>query len=426
MTTRSLKDWLAYQQHLHPVAIDLGLDRVSAVWRRLGGRRPAPVVITVGGTNGKGTTVAMLEAMLRAAGHRTAAYTSPHLVHYNERLRIDGHDVADQAWVAAFARVEAARGATEITYFEFGTLGALEIIADGAVDVAILEVGLGGRLDAVNIIDADVAVIASVDLDHMEYLGPDRDSIGHEQAGIARQGCVAVIGERRPPRGLLDELARIGAVPWLIERDFDIAMPAPGAVTARWHGADLEATIPAATLDGPGRRDNAASSLAVLAALRRRLGWPAAAYMRGLTDFGVPGRVQRFAGPPELIVDVAHNPHAARALAAWLAAHPVTGRTLAVFSALGDKDLPALAAIVGPYVDAWHLCSLADAGARSLPVDEVRRRVLQGWPAASTVLHADPPQALAAARAEAMADDRILAFGSFHLAGSVLATVGQL
>jgi dihydrofolate synthase/folylpolyglutamate synthase len=425
MMQRSLQEWLDYQLRTHPQSIALGLERVAEVWRRLGARRPAPCVITVGGTNGKGTTVAMLEAMLLAAGHHVGAFTSPHLIRYNERMRLDRRDVEDTAWVEVFHRIERARGEIPLTYFEFGTLAALELMADAGVGVALLEVGLGGRLDAVNIVDADAAIVASIDLDHMEYLGPDRDSIGAEKAGIFRAGRAAVIGERDPPCGLLDAAERIGARVLRIGRDFDIQSEhLPGIL--RWHMDDVTLDLPAEALDAPGRIDNAASALACLRALRGWLHWPAQDYALGLATLALPARVQRIAGPPEIIVDVAHNPHAARALAAWLRAHPPRGHTLAVFSALADKDIAGIAAALGPLVDRWHLCALADAGNRSLDAEEVERRLLVGWPPAQCVRHADPPTALAAARREARDGDRILAFGSFHLAGSVLDVVGKV
>ncbi|HET8899494.1 MAG TPA: bifunctional tetrahydrofolate synthase/dihydrofolate synthase [Rhodanobacteraceae bacterium] len=423
MNPQTLAQWLEYQQHQHPAGIALGLDRVAAVWQRLGARRPAPTVITVGGTNGKGTTVAMLESMLRAAGQRTGAYTSPHLVRYTERLRIDGQECPDADWIAVFARVEAARAELPLTYFEFGTLAALELMADAGIDVALLEVGLGGRLDAVNLVAADAAIVVSVDLDHMEYLGRDRDQIGREKAGIFRAGRAAILGDREPPAGLLDAARERAADVRRIGVDFDLVANAP---VLRWRAGAVTLDVPTAALDAPGRRDNAAVALAALHALTARLGWPVADYQRGLAEFTVPARVQRFAGPPEVIVDVAHNPHAARALAGWLRAHPLAGRTLAVFSALADKDIPAIAAILGAHIARWHLCALTDAGARGLAADAVAARVRQGWPTADIVLHGPPAAALAAAQAEALPGDRVLAFGSFHLAGSVLPRLGPL
>ena len=441
MTPHTLSDWLDYQQRIHPRGIELGLDRVRAAWHALGARRPAPIVITVGGTNGKGTTVAMLEAMLRATGRRVAAYTSPHLVRYNERLRINGVEPIDAAWMAVFERIERARGTIPLTYFEFGTLAALELAADAGVDVALLEVGLGGRLDAVNIVDADVAIVVSIGIDHTEYLGADRDSIGREKAGIFRAGHAAIIGDRDPPAGLLEGAERIGACVLRAGRDFGITADDARVLTALpgsraashgdgdrllWQCRGTTIELDAAVLDAPGRIDNAACALAALHALRGVLGWPEREYARGLASTRLPARVQRIPGPPEIIVDVAHNPHAARALVGWLDRHPPAGRTLAVFSALVDKDVAAIGAILGPRIARWHLCALADAGARSLDAAEVLRRLRGGWSALNADCHADPAAALAAALGEAAHDDRILAFGSFHLAGSVLAAMRQV
>ncbi|MGN6227664.1 MAG: bifunctional folylpolyglutamate synthase/dihydrofolate synthase, partial [Dyella sp.] len=268
--TRTLAEWLAYQEGVNPRSIELGLDRVRAVWQRMGAPRVAPHVITVGGTNGKGSTVALLEAMLQAAGKRTGAFTSPHLLVYNERVRIDGRDADDASLVAAFERIETARlqGAEApipLTYFEFGTLAALDLFARAGVDVAVLEVGLGGRLDAVNIIDADVAVITTVDLDHVDWLGPDRDSIGREKAGIARAGRPAIVGEAQPPNGLLAALAAIGA---RVERagvDFHVERLDHGWCWRHRDGTAMQLPDPA--LAAPVQYANAAAAIAALHAL---------------------------------------------------------------------------------------------------------------------------------------------------------------
>ncbi|MDN5924610.1 MAG: bifunctional tetrahydrofolate synthase/dihydrofolate synthase, partial [Xanthomonadales bacterium] len=376
--TSSLADWLAYQQHLTAQPIELGLERVRAVWQRLGARRPAQHVITVGGTNGKGSTVAMLEAMLRAGGQRVGCFTSPHLLDYNERIRVDGEDVDDASLVAVFARIESARGDIPLSYFEFGSLAAFEILADVGVDVAVLEVGLGGRLDAVNIIDADAAIVVTVDLDHMHYLGPDRDAIGCEKAGIFRAGRPAIIGDRDPPAGLLDAAEQRQASLWCAGTAFQV-VPQEGAWY--WLAGNQRLRLPPLALQGRWQIDNAAAALAALYALRSSLPW-AASSVAALAEVRVPARLQRIAGPPELIVDVAHNPQAARALADWLHSSPCQGRTLAVFSALADKDIPAIAAAVGMGIDHWYCCAIVDAGARGLDANEVQHRVLQGSPQA--------------------------------------------
>src|SRR5579859_454571 len=264
--TRTLDEWLSYQERVNVRSIELGLDRVRAVWQRMGAQPPARRVITVGGTNGKGSTVAMLEAMLTAGGQRVGCYTSPHLLRYNERIRIEGREAGDEALVASFERIEAARGEIPLTYFEFGTLAALDLFARAGLDVAVLEVGLGGRLDAVNIIDADVAVVTTVDLDHMDWLGPDRDRIGVEKAGIARAGRPVIVGEADPPLGLLQALERIGA---RVERagvDFSVQREATG-----WRWAHRDGTawaLPDPALAAPVQYANAAASVAALHALQ--------------------------------------------------------------------------------------------------------------------------------------------------------------
>jgi dihydrofolate synthase / folylpolyglutamate synthase len=415
----NLDDWLDYQQRTHPRAIALGLERVRKVWARLGTPEPAPVVITIGGTNGKGSTVAFLEAMLRASGKRVGAFTSPHLLRYNERVRIDGVDVDDAAFVTAFERIEAARGDVPLTYFEFGTLAALLLFADAKIDVALLEVGLGGRLDAVNLVDADAAIVTTVDFDHQDWLGNERDGIGREKAGIFRAGRPAIIGEPDPPQGLLDEAARIGADVRRHGRDFAIDIAADGW---RWRSGDVELALPPPSLDAPCQHENAAAAIAALHALRDRLGWNPAAVAHGVANARIAARLQRFADKPELIIDVAHNPQAARVLAAWLAAHPIAGRTRAVFGALGDKDVGGIVAPLGDAISCWHLASLAGDSPRGLDAGALADRVSAACAAADIAgTHDDATAALTAAFASADAGDRVIAFGSFFVAAPALA-----
>jgi dihydrofolate synthase/folylpolyglutamate synthase len=414
-----LAAWLDYQQRVHPRAIELGLDRVRAVWQRLGAPWPARTVITVGGTNGKGSTVAFLEAMLRADGKRVGAYTSPHLLRYNERVRIDGVDASDGALVAAFERIEAARGDIALTYFEFGTLAALLLFhdarfADAKLDVALLEVGLGGRLDAVNLIDADAAIVTTIDIDHQDWLGNDRDSIGREKAGIFRAGRPAIIGDADSPRGLLDAAETLGADVRIVGRDFSVEI-ADG--DWRWTSGDAALSLPHPGLDAPCQHANAAAAIAALHALRDRLGWNAGAIARGVADAHVGARLQRFASAPELIVDVAHNPQAARVLARWLATHPTRGHTIAVFGALDDKDVRGIVEPLNPTIDAWHLAGLANDSPRGL-VSTALGDLVQGVQIAGT--HDNVASALAAAFDGAGADDRIVAFGSFFIAAAAL------
>jgi dihydrofolate synthase/folylpolyglutamate synthase len=433
---KTLDEWLAYQQQIHARGIDMGLDRVRAVWEHMGAPRPAPVVITVGGTNGKGSTVAFLEAMLRAGGMRVGAYSSPHILRYNERVRVDGMDADDASLVAAFEQIEAARGEISLTYFEFGTLAAFDVFAGAQLDVALLEVGLGGRLDAVNIIDADCAVVVTVDLDHMEYLGPDRESIGREKAGIFRAGCSAIIGESDPPQSLLEHAHAIGAAPAVLGRDFgwtpeagglrwwhrDPAQPryqAPAVATSG--GVVLHGTL---VLEGAFQYHNAATAIAALHALGERVRWDVHAIEKPNEDAGagplLAGRLQHLAANPDLVVDVAHNPQAARELAHWLDRHAVAGSTRAVFGALADKDIEGVVAALAGRIDHWYLAGLADESPRGETSEHLLERVRTALPAATCTVFPDIPAALAAAQLDASSDDRIIAFGSFHVVAPVL------
>ncbi|UGB44361.1 bifunctional tetrahydrofolate synthase/dihydrofolate synthase [Frateuria edaphi] len=424
---RTLAEWLAYQEGVNPHSIELGLERVRKVWQRMGAPAPARRVITVGGTNGKGSTVALLEAMLAAAGRRVGCYTSPHLLHYNERIRIDRHEATDEALVASFERIETARGsgadAVPLTYFEYGTLAALDLFARADLDVAVLEVGLGGRLDAVNIVDADAVVVTTIDMDHMDWLGNDRDSIGREKAGIARHGRPAIVGELEPPAGLLDALAASGAQVQRAGQDFRVERHARGW---RWQHRDGTAfELPDPALAAPVQYANAASAIAALHALDAAgslespiaLGQAAA---DGLTAVQVPARLQSLGGDPAVVVDVGHNPQAARALADWLKLRRFP-RVHAVYGVLADKDVAGVLAALGSLVDHWHLAGLDRESPRGLPIGALTEALRQTLPEAKFDAHPTVTDALAAARAQARPGECILAFGSFFVAGAVLA-----
>ncbi|MEN4902331.1 bifunctional tetrahydrofolate synthase/dihydrofolate synthase [Luteimonas sp. TWI1437] len=413
----SLADWLARLEARHPVEVELGLDRVAAVHARLDCGRPATRVITVAGTNGKGSTVALIEAAARAAGWRVGAYTSPHLLAYNERVRIDGVDADDAALVAAFEAIEAVRGDTPLTYFETGTLAALWLFARAELDLAILEVGLGGRLDAVNLVDADVAVVTTVDLDHQDWLGNDREAIGLEKAGIARPWRPLVLGDDDPPASVLRHAYRIGAVAIRAGSDFLFAPAREGRWI--WREVGYEVDLPLPALAAPVQLRNAAVAVAALRALDADV--PDAALAAGIADAHAAARLQRFErGEVELVVDVAHNPQAAQALAQWLGAAPAQGRTLAVYAALADKDAIGVVAALAPAVDGWWLAGLADGGARSQSADALRTR-LAGTAAGYAPMAADVGGALDAVLAQARPGDRVLVFGSFHTAAAALA-----
>lgn len=424
--TRTLDEWLSYQERVNVRSIELGLDRVREVWQRMGAPAPARRVITVGGTNGKGSTVAMLEAMLAAAGQRVGCYTSPHLLHYRERIRIEGRDASDEALVASFERIEAARGEIPLTYFEFGTLAALDLFARAGLDVAVLEVGLGGRLDAVNIIDADIAVVTTVDLDHMDWLGPDRDSIGVEKAGIARAGRPAIVGEIDPPAGLLQALGRIGARVERAGADFTVQREAIGW---RWtHRDGTVLTLPDPTLAAPVQYANAAASVATLHALQGADAELAAmdlaaAAAHGMRTARVAARLQVLGGDPSLVVDVGHNPQAARALAEWLDARPGV-RVHAVYGALSDKDVAGVIGALGERIAHWHLAGLERDTPRGLSADALAEQLATVLPGAHFDAHADVATALRAARSSAKPGECVLAFGSFFVAAAVLAESG--
>ncbi|WP_425563089.1 bifunctional tetrahydrofolate synthase/dihydrofolate synthase [Luteimonas vadosa] len=412
---RTLPDWLAFIERQHPSAIALGLDRVREVSLRMGLRRPAPRVVTVAGTNGKGSTVAFIEAIARAAGFRTGAYTSPHLVAYNERIRIDGDDAGDAELVAAFQAVDAARGDTSLTYFEYGTLAALWLFSRARLDLAILEVGLGGRLDAVNLVDADVSVITTVDLDHQDWLGADREAIGLEKAGVARAGRPLVLGEDDPPASVLRHAYRIGAPAIRAGSDYLVERRADGW---RWREPGFEVDLPMPRLAAPVQLRNAAAAIAALRALDLEI--PRQAWGEGVSDARVAGRLQRFMRDGiEVLVDVGHNPQAARALSDALRALPVAGRTHVVYAALADKDAVGVVSALAGQVDGWHLAGLEHAGARGTSVDGLADK-LAGTAAASGARHATVAEAMSAALPQLRVGDRLLVFGSFHTAAEAL------
>ncbi|AXK72493.1 bifunctional tetrahydrofolate synthase/dihydrofolate synthase [Lysobacter sp. TY2-98] len=417
--TSDLDHWLARLEQQHPRSVDLGLDRIRAVHARLGLTKPAPVVITVGGTNGKGSTVAFIEAIARAQGLRVGAYTSPHLLRYNERIRIDGQDAGDAAIVEAFEAIEAARGETTLTYFEVGTLAALWLFERANLDLAILEVGLGGRLDATNLVDADVAVITTVDIDHTDWLGPDIESIGFEKAGIARAWTPLILGDDDPPSSVLRHAYAIGATALRIGCDFFFD-PQHDADTWRWRAVGEQYDLPRPALAAPSQLRNAAVAIAALRS--SPLDIDARAIAEGVAGARITARLQRIErGGVDYVVDVAHNPQAARELATWLARTPVRGRTIALFAALGDKDVAGVVGAVAASVDIWHVAGLPGHGPRALEVDAFADR-LAGT--AASVATRWPDVARAIAGIDAQAGDRVLIFGSFHTAADALHALG--
>lgn len=413
-----LAGWLAWQQVAHPVEVDPGLDRVGAVWRRM--RLPlAATVLTVGGTNGKGSACAYLDSILRAAGYETGLFTSPHLARYNERIRVCGREIEDRALLAAFAEIDAARGETSLTFFEWNALAAFVAFARARVDVAVLEVGMGGRLDAVNLLDADAAAVVSVGLDHREWLGSTVEAIGFEKAGIFRAGRPAVFGGRHLPRSVAAHAAAIGASLRRIGTDFDYVERADGWDYVGLGSRRRELPLPA--LAGVSQLGNAAVALAVLESVEPALLVPDEAVRTGLASVRLAGRFQVIPGEPEWILDVAHNAEAAASLAASLAARPHAGRTIAVCGILADKDVEAIVAALAPQVRRWIAVGLD--GPRALAPAELARRIGQAG-AQSVVAVADLAAGLAQARVECGPGDRAVVFGSFLTVGPALAALG--
>ena len=409
MRRRSLGEWLEWQSTLHPRAVDLGLDRCRHVRDALGLAASAPPRIVVAGTNGKGSCVAFLEAMLSAAGLRAGAYTSPHLVRYNERVRIGGREVSDTALVEAFERVDAARGDVSLTFFEFGTLAAADLIERARVDVAVMEVGLGGRLDAVNVFEPTASLITAIGVDHRAWLGDDRESAGREKAGIMRPAVPCIIGERSPPESVIGHARTIGTPCRVLGRDYGFEGMELGSKRS-WRWWSSGRTVDGLPLPGPPGRhqiDNAAACLAVLDALAPRLAVSDCALRSGIAGARIAGRLQWLDTPARILVDVAHNPLAAEALAAYLATFRPRPMRRAVCGILGDKDAGAMLRALAPEIDAWYFASLPGVRGRDAPA-------LAGeLPGVSASTFDSVDEAFEAALGSRSEDDEIVVFGSF-------------
>ena len=414
---KTLSEWLAHCEQLHPQAIDMGLDRVRQVAQRMNLHLSMPV-ITVAGTNGKGSTCALLEAIYLQAGYKTGVYTSPHLVHFEERCRLGGESPPAEVFASAFELVEVARQDTRLTYFEFSTLAILKMLSDAGLDVVILEVGLGGRLDAVNIIDPDCAIITSIDLDHTALLGTDRDSIGLEKAGIMRAGRSVVISDPIPPESVVKQAQALGADAWLFGKDFNFS---GDQLQWSWAGRGRRYSgLAYPALRGANQLLNASGVLAALEVMRPQLPVTAQAIRNGLAMVELTGRFQIVPGEPVLVLDVAHNPHSVAALAANLDAMGFYPTTHAVFGAMADKDLDSMLKKLLPLVDAWYFTDLP------LPRACTAQQLAADWAALNTrkdvrsSVHESPQKALDAAILAADPTDRILVFGSFYTVGGVL------
>ncbi|WP_417538375.1 bifunctional tetrahydrofolate synthase/dihydrofolate synthase [Marinobacter sp.] len=403
----SLDNWLSWLESIHPTEIDLGLDRVLLVLRRLFRSKPRARVISVAGTNGKGSTVAALEAVLQAHGRRTGAYTSPHLQNYNERIRVDGVDVDDATLISAFEKVEAARGSVTLTYFEFGTLAAFVVLNEAGVQDWILEVGLGGRLDAVNVIDPDLAIITSVDIDHVAFLGDNREVIGFEKAGILRPGIPAVLADVDPPRSVIQQAVAQKVALKRAGENYTIEEVAGGNAGLDFilHVQEQYIRLPAGPLPVPG------VAAAAVAMLTLEPGMAIGSLEAALAKVTVPGRFERLGYEPDLYVDVGHNPHAARWLSARLQAlKGASQKVHAVYAALADKDVEGVAHAMAPIVDCWHLAGLKVP--RGLSSETLQDRLVP-CELSRVCAHDSVASAIAEARVAAGPNDIIIVFGSF-------------
>ena len=455
-STATLTDWLEYIESLHHTPIELGLDRVRAAATQLGLRLPF-IRFVVGGTNGKGSTCAVLEAILLAAGYRVGLYTSPHLIEFNERIRVDGKSASDEQIIEHFQKVEAARASITLTYFEYATLAALSLFESEAVDVVVLEVGMGGRLDAVNIVDADCSIVTSVDLDHTEWLGDTREKIGWEKAHIYRPGRPAICGDPVAPSTLIDYAKEIGADLWLFGKDFNY-----GGDRLQWsYGGrgQRRRGLAYPSLRGANQLLNVTAALAGLESLREKLVVPQQAVRLGL-QMSLPGRLQILPGHPTIVLDVAHNPHAAAALGQNLDGMSYFPQTHAVFGMLRDKDIAGVVAKMASRVDHWYCATLeGPRGVEGGHLAEIVRAALPTGPKKTMVSTSairikapnripavaarrspipvkekppvtvasfdDPVQAFAEAQKQASGDDRIVVFGSFKTVGPVLKDLGR-
>jgi dihydrofolate synthase / folylpolyglutamate synthase len=421
----TLDEWLAFIERQHAQPIALGLDRVRSVAQALQQRQTCPVIL-VGGTNGKGSTCAMIERILLAAGYRVGLYTSPHLLRYNERVRVDGRPVGDMALCAGFERVETARvkvshGGTPLTYFEYGTLCAWEVFSAEPLDAIVLEVGLGGRLDATNLYDPDVSIVTGVDLDHMDYLGPTREDIGYEKAGIFRAGRPAICGDTRPPQRLLEQAAAIGAELQVLGRDFGFERQEGQWQFRGRHGKRSGLAFPA--LRGNRQLDNASCVLAALDELRERLPVAMQDIRRGLAEVELAGRFHVLPGRPTVVLDVAHNPQAARVLADNLGGMAFHPRTWAVFGMMRDKDIAGVIEALRGRVDHWLPATLA--GSRAASAEELVEILVAAGVVGPLPTFASASAAFAYAQEQAGEDDRILVFGSFLTVADVLRVLGR-
>ena len=410
-----LRAWLSYIEQHHAQPIALGLDRVESVKQRMQLEAPFPVIM-VGGTNGKGSTCAMLEVMLTAAGYRVGCYTSPHILHYNERVKVNGIAVDDVTLCRAFERVEQVRDTTPLTYFEFGTLAAMHVFIEAHVDVAVMEIGLGGRLDAVNVFDPAVTIVTSIDIDHVDFLGGDREVIGREKAGIFRTSIPAICGDASPPDSVPSGAKRVFADYRQVQQHFGYQQE--GEFWRFWNKDLRWDYLPMPKLVGEFQLSNAACAIEALLSLKSICSVDIQSIKSGLLNVQLTGRFQKICHSPDIFLDVAHNPHAALSLANNLKNNPTKGRTVAVFSMLADKDIGGVVRALRDQIDSWHISSIDHS--RGATIDQMMNAIKLVSPEASIQVASTLEAALLQACQCVSENDRIVAFGSFYTVADVL------
>ena len=411
----NLNDWIGYIESIHPSTIDLTLERIKIVIERLNLDISFPI-LTIGGTNGKGSTCSILESIYKEAGYKVACYTSPHFLHFNERIKIQAVAVSDELICEAFSRIESAREGVTLTYFEYGTIAAMIIFSEAHVDVAILEVGLGGRLDAVNVFDADCAIVTTVDLDHMDYLGHTREAIGFEKAGIYRTEKTAIFGDFDPPQSLIKHAEVIHADLKIIGKDFGYEVHHDSFDFLI--DSSFVMNLPLPKLQGDFQLANATNALMALKAMEDKLPLTEISIQKGITLTLLPGRFQEVKTMPSLIFDVAHNPQAARSLSHNLKTHVVLGKTIAVFSILKDKDIFGVIQVLNLDIDAWFIAEIQNERAAS--IETISNAIQKINPSAHIEAFKDIQEAYQFASKEVTRNDRIIVFGSFFTVADIM------
>jgi len=413
---RTLQQWLSWQETLHLSEIDLGLERIRQVAEKLNLLSPSFPIITVAGTNGKGSSVAMLDAILTAEGHKTGSYTSPHLVDYNERIKLDSFNVSNELIIDAFEKIDNARAETSLTYFEFSTLAAMIIFTQENVDVAILEVGLGGRLDAANLWDASLALITSIDIDHVDWLGDNREQIAIEKSGIMRKNTPVICGDPNPPKAISSEAHRIGAKLFQLNKDFSFSPQKDNHWS--WTNKTIKHTLPYPSLKGDFQLNNAATVIAGINTLTSTLTVSKRAIEKGLINSTAQGRLHALSTSPEWLIDVAHNPHAAEQLAKYLRQNTITGKTYAIFSMLRNKDVSGVLSFMDKHIDEWHIVGLESA--RGLTINELKQQITRHNLQGNIIEHNNVFDACQSLKNITNKQDRVVAFGSFLVVSDVI------